>query len=662
MVEGRRDFLYYFSNGKFVEKKDENLEDIVRFIVLNAALLAGSLLLFIFGVIVLVSGNTTQSIIDFFLAGICITGVILLRTKVPYIVAASIPICSFGILCTFLVYSGELNGFASLWMFAFPVVAIFLIGLWPGIYLSLLLFAIIAAEIFIEGIARFHYGPQIGARFCMVYILILILTVVYEGVRITKDNWGKRLTLALQGERDVMATMKDNLKTGIFLMNEDFIIQPQYSKALEHVLDYHNLAGQTFPVLLGSSLKSKEIETLTDYFSMVYNRSFDQKTLDEINPLAELNYTSMETDAVKILRCTFAPVYHGTEGYFILGTIEDITAEKELERQLAAEADKRQEEMHSLFEIIQVEPRVFEDFLEDTDDEFKRINAILKNTDISSQEAVIEIYQAVHAIKSNAVILGLQTFGNKVHDLESKIKIYREQESISFDDLLHLAVEIELIMRERDKFEATLNKIHSFKTGGSVHQDEYVLLASLAKAVDRVSADLNKKVNFTSEGVDSRALEIGPRRIIKEILTQLVRNAVYHGIEYPAERKAAGKDESGNIRLSIKIEEDKIHISLSDDGRGLNLDRIREKAKKLKLLDDKYTLDKSRLLQMIFAPGFSTAEDEGMHAGRGIGLNLVRERIKELKGNIKLYTDSGKGTFFHIYLPLEQRLVERRAS
>jgi two-component system chemotaxis sensor kinase CheA len=318
--------------------------------------------------------------------------------------------------------------------------------------------------------------------------------------------------------------------------------------------------------------------------------------------------------------------------------------------------------MRSLFEIIQVEPRIFEDFLEDTDDEFKRINTILKNRDISSQEAVIEIYQAVHAIKSNAVILGLQSFGNKVHDLESKIKLYREQESISFDDLLHLAVEIELIMQERDKFEATLNKIHSFKAGGAERQDEYVLLSSLTKAADRVSADLNKKVKFTSEGIDSKVLEIGPRRIIKEMLTQLVRNAVYHGIEYPDERKAAGKDETGNIRLSIKVEEGKIHISLSDDGRGLNLDRIREKAEKLKLLEDRYPLDKNHLLQAIFAPGFSTAENEGMHAGRGIGLNLVRERLKELKGNIKLHTDTGKGTSFHIYLPLEKRLAEGKAS
>jgi two-component system chemotaxis sensor kinase CheA len=534
--------------------------------------------------------------------------------------------------------------------------------MWQGIYLSLLLFVIIAMEIFVDGLARIQYGTQVGMRICMVYVLILIMTVVYEGVRIAKNNWVKRLTITLQGERDVMATMKDNLKIGLFLMDEDFIIQPQYSRVLDTILDSPNLAGQTFPVLLSASLNPKEMESLTDYFGMVYNGAFDQQMLDEINPLSELNYINMEAMAVKTLRCTFAPVYHGAEGHYILGTVEDITAEKELEKQLAAQTDKRQEEMSSLFEIIQVEPRVFEDFLEDTDEEFKRINTILKNREISSQDVVVEIYQAVHAIKSNAVILGLQTFGNKVHDLESKIKAYREQEVVSFDDMLRLTVEIELIMRERDKFEAILNKIHSFKTGGAKRQDEYVLLASLTKAADRISADLNKKVVFKSDGIDSRALEIGPRRVMKEILTQLVRNAVYHGIECPAERKAAGKDESGNIRLSIRIEDGKIHISLSDDGKGLNLDRIRERAKELNLLDDRYISDKNRILQVIFSPGFSTAEEEGMHAGRGIGLNLVRERIRELRGNIKLQTDRGKGTSFHIYIPLEMEPVEKRAS
>ena len=97
-----------------------------------------------------------------------------------------------------------------------------------------------------------------------------------------------------------------------------------------------------------------------------------------------------------------------------------------------------------------------------------------------------------------------------------------------------------------------------------------------------------------------------------------------------------------------------MHIKLSDDGRGLNFDKIREKALELHILQKEDADDKNHLLQAIFAPGFSTADGADMHAGRGIGLNLVRERIKDLHGSIKLQTEPEKGTVFNLFIPLEK--------
>jgi chemotaxis protein histidine kinase CheA len=218
------------------------------------------------------------------------------------------------------------------------------------------------------------------------------------------------------------------------------------------------------------------------------------------------------------------------------------------------------------------------------------------------------------------------------------------------------------MMMEMDRFQATIDKIHSFKTGEKQNQEEYVLVASLTKAADKASTDLNKKVKLIIDGIDREAMENGPRRVIKEVLTQLVRNAVYHGIEGTEERKAAGKDEVGVISLSIKTEGGRIHIKMNDDGKGLDLERIREKAEKLGLLDGEKLSDRNSLLKVIFAPGFSTAENEGLHAGRGMGLNLVHDRIRELKGNIRLNTDPGKGTTFHFYIPFEESAVVNKAS
>jgi chemotaxis protein histidine kinase CheA len=107
----------------------------------------------------------------------------------------------------------------------------------------------------------------------------------------------------------------------------------------------------------------------------------------------------------------------------------------------------------------------------------------------------------------------------------------------------------------------------------------------------------------------------------------------------------------GTIRLSITQENSQIHIKLSDDGRGLDFQKIREKALKQKLLRGENADDKNQLIQALFSPGFSTAESTGLHAGRGIGLSLVRNRIKQLHGTIKLSSEPGNGTVFHLYIP-----------
>jgi two-component system chemotaxis sensor kinase CheA len=342
--------------------------------------------------------------------------------------------------------------------------------------------------------------------------------------------------------------------------------------------------------------------------------------------------------------------------------MEDISAAKELERQLIEQAHKREEEMKALFQVIQVDPAVFGDFIGDTEYEFERINDTLKDKDISAKDALISIYQSAHAIKSDALILGLDNFSTKLHELENVIKKFRDDEDVSFENVLHVTVELEKIMKEKDKFRLIIDKIEAFKTtAGGRRRDRYVLVETLTKACEKAAIDQNKDVAFNIDELDGSILEHGPRRIIKEVLTQLVRNSVTHGIELPEERKAAGKDGQGTIRLSITRENELIHLKLSDDGKGLDFNKIRERALSQNLLSKEDANNKNHLLQVIFAPGFSTADSADLHAGRGIGLNLVRERVKELKGSIKLSSEPGKGTTFNLLIPLEEP-TENKAS
>jgi two-component system chemotaxis sensor kinase CheA len=467
-------------------------------------------------------------------------------------------------------------------------------------------------------------------------------------------------------ERDEIAAMKDSLKIGLFFINRDFVIQDNYSRYLEELLSETQLNGKHFIDFLSKSVTTKEQEAIKDYFDMVFDRVFDQAILEDINPLQELHYESPSTGDKKIFQCEFTPVERGKGEIFILVTIYDITVKVELERRLAEEEAKRQEEMRSIFELIQVDPNVFADFLGDAEYEFTRIDETLKNQKYSPHEALVEVYQSVHAIKSNAVILGLNTFGDKVHALESQIKKLREMETdVPFDDMLHLTVELEKLSHEKDGFKTVIDRINSFKVSGGADgqkQNQYVLIESLKKTTSRAAGDMGKKINFVTNDVDPVAVEKGPRRVMKEVLMQLIRNSVVHGIEMPEVRQAKGKNETGVIKLSIKTDGKVVQVKLLDDGGGLDYAKIRDKALRQNLIKKEDANNKNALLNAIFLPGFSTAEVEGVHAGRGIGLNLVRDRVRDAKGNIKVQTEPGKGTMFCILFPAENTASQGKAS
>jgi chemotaxis protein histidine kinase CheA len=140
---------------------------------------------------------------------------------------------------------------------------------------------------------------------------------------------------------------------------------------------------------------------------------------------------------------------------------------------------------------------------------------------------------------------------------------------------------------------------------------------------------------------------------MKEVLTQLVRNSVYHGIEAPEKRVGLSKNETGKITLSVKVENGAVHIVLGDDGGGLDYKRIAQIAKEKGLLrKDADTRDELLLSNIIFSPGFSTSETENIHAGRGIGLNLVKDRLREAGGSMRLKSIKGRGLIFDIQIPL----------
>lgn len=173
----------------------------------------------------------------------------------------------------------------------------------------------------------------------------------------------------------------------------------------------------------------------------------------------------------------------------------------------------------------------------------------------------------------------------------------------------------------------------------------------LQRVVRQTAAEVGREVTAEFEGIESEM----DRNVLERMtapLEHLMRNAVFHGIEPPEDRAAAGKPETGRIDVKLRREGTQLIMEIADDGRGLNLDAIRRKAVDAGMLSPQAEPSDEAIAQFIFQPGFSTAETLTQSAGRGVGMDVVAAEVKQLGGTVDVRSEAGHGVRFLIRLPL----------
>jgi two-component system, chemotaxis family, sensor kinase CheA len=179
----------------------------------------------------------------------------------------------------------------------------------------------------------------------------------------------------------------------------------------------------------------------------------------------------------------------------------------------------------------------------------------------------------------------------------------------------------------------------------------------MMRLVRDLAKNSGKKVQLCMSGEDTEI----DRNVVDELyepMVHMIRNSVDHGLEPPDARIAAGKDKTGTISLKAYHRGGNIIVEISDDGRGLNRARIIEKAKANKLIDDDMRLGDSEIYNLIFQPGFSTAETVTEISGRGVGMDVVKKAIERLRGRVDIHSVPGQGSTFLISLPLTLAIIE----
>ena len=173
----------------------------------------------------------------------------------------------------------------------------------------------------------------------------------------------------------------------------------------------------------------------------------------------------------------------------------------------------------------------------------------------------------------------------------------------------------------------------------------------LYRVVRQAAKETGKQVKLDIVG-GATEVDRGVLERMTGAFEHLLRNCITHGIEVPAVRQAAGKDPAGLVIVSLRQEGNEVSLEFRDDGAGLNLDRIRQKAVAMGLIQPDADVPPGELAQMIFTPGFSTADTVTELAGRGIGMDVVRSEVNAMGGRIETSTAAGQGTSFKLVLPL----------
>lgn len=183
------------------------------------------------------------------------------------------------------------------------------------------------------------------------------------------------------------------------------------------------------------------------------------------------------------------------------------------------------------------------------------------------------------------------------------------------------------------------------------------LFQKVARLVRDLSRRAGKHVIFESAG-ETTELDKSIAEELSDPLLHMVRNALDHGIEIPEERRAAGKDPVAKLRLTAQHQAGQILVEISDDGRGLNTEKIFKKALQNGLVAEGVSLSEAEIFQLIFEPGFSTADTITDISGRGVGMDVVRKHVEKLRGRIEITSAVGQGTTFVLHLPLTLAIID----
>ena len=514
---------------------------------------------------------------------------------------------------------------------------------------------LLEARNLIDSVPMAHFGV-----FGFVLIQSLILSLRFdrafdraEQAEFEVRQLNEGLELKVKERTEEISTILQNVKSGFLLIDRHAVIFPGFTESCHRLLGRSIKAGDSLTNILPLYPSER------DHLALAIDQVFDDLLPIEVT-LGQLPRRLEYEDSIVSLSASEVRNQETNQLRAILLTINDARPLKEAERKIA-----RNEMLLNILE----RKEAFKQFLQDWNKEIGQCREAIKGDDAR------KIKYLLHTMKGNLASFGFSELVELIHRLEDRSSVSLEDIDLieaSFDGLLKEHKNVLRLEERRQTYSITdrelkqlislfdeapgLTKpmrqrlsqfVESFRLAGISK-----FIESLEKAVQETSKALDKSVSFKVTNSDLRVSEnLFP---LLRTLVHLLRNAIDHGIEPPSERGA--KDPIGSVELRFEEGEQALQIIVIDDGTGLDLQRISEKALDMGLVTSRelQAMDDEAIALLIFADGFSTREEVTEVSGRGVGVAAVYHAVIELGGSLRLDNHPGQGLRVILSIPASQ--------
>lgn len=503
------------------------------------------------------------------------------------------------------------------------------------------------------------------------------------------------------------------VRTGLFLLDKDLRIGQQRSKMLLDFVGTDRLGGKNLVNILRGHVSEQDLHNTQQRIEQLYDTKLNYQPIEVTDSLHNVMLNKASADHrgdSRYLDFTFGREDEGQGIARILVNVIEVADSARLDKRLAQRLAQQQPSQDTQVEILNSllnsEPEAITTFVDETTAQIEAMRTLVTGAasqDDDQGQPLQQLYSDITSLKWSATKLKLTSLTSMATALEAQVLALQSQESITdhdrsvlkghLDDLLSLMTTIAKLNARINPESALATMLAPAADSGDLPEQSLVesanderthansnsaigqenikspdsesdhaveldkrseLVSYYQDLVQNIAALQQKQVRLETTGLTKEVIPPSLRPVIKAMGTELLKNAVVHGIEAPEDRMAKGKAAIGQIIFSVKNTGDKLMMTLQDDGQGIDYDKIRQRLVAMGQYSaaEVDQLNNNQLLTTLFYSGFTTKSAVDEAGGEGIGLDVIKANITDYQGELNVFTEKDKLTRFSITLPI----------